>query len=109
MGLHPDILKRIEQSKKDGGIDLRELKVGAEFFVQTQNTIYHVIKTGDTTYTIQGNERICPEPKACRISGSTWGGSMLKMNFVGINMHMEFYVDKKMYTTSKITEAGILR
>src|SRR5438034_271531 len=35
-----------------------------------------------------GSER--PERVLVRIAGSTWGGSMLKMHFVGRGMHLEF-------------------
>jgi len=32
----------------------------------------------------------CPDPVPVRIAGSTWGGSMLKLRFIGRGMHLEF-------------------
>jgi hypothetical protein len=40
---------------------------------------------------ISGHPQYCPQPVLVAISGSTWGGSMLKPDFVGRGMHLEFY------------------
>lgn len=39
---------------------------------------------------LSGHPEFCPRPVPVRISGSTWGGSMLKEGFLGRGMHMEF-------------------
>jgi len=45
---------------------------------------------GDGTVFISGHPEFCPDPSEVWINGSTWGGSMLKMNYVGHGMHLEF-------------------
>jgi hypothetical protein len=32
----------------------------------------------------------CPEPTLVTIHGSTWGGSMIKADYIGRGMHLEF-------------------
>jgi len=39
---------------------------------------------------ISGHPEFCPEPVQVAIAGSTWGGSMLKLQYVGRGMHLEF-------------------
>ena len=40
---------------------------------------------------ISGHPQYCPEPVQVTIAGSTWGGSMLKVRFIGRGMHLEFH------------------
>jgi hypothetical protein len=40
---------------------------------------------------ISGHPQFCPLPVQVTIAGSTWGGSMLKMRFIGRGMQMEFH------------------
>ena len=42
-----------------------------------------------------------PQPVQVIIAGSTWGGSMLKMRFIGRGMHLEFH--HPAYSTAIIT------
>ena len=75
------------------------LPVGRVLIVQTQNTRYRIIKTGDETFTIQGHP--------CRIHGSTWGGSMLRVGWIGRGMHLEYSLlgnSRGAYITSRIME-----
>lgn len=107
--LHPAINERIAQSELDGGVKLTDLSVGDGVLVRTKNTLYVVHKTADREYQIEGNEKYCPEPTPCKIAGSTWGGSMLKMDFVGKGMHMEYYIKGQCITTTAIKHVEIVR
>lgn len=102
--LHPQIAFNIEQSEKDGGIWLRDVRGTVK--VQTLNTLYTLTDIDPATATakIQGHPRYCLVPTACRINGSTWGGSMLKVGFIGRGMHLEFSVNHPdgVITTSQI-------
>ncbi len=69
---------------------MKDVAVGKTLLVQTKNTLYTIRKTGEESYTIEGSARFCPIPTECNIHGSTWGGSMLKVNFIGRGMRMEF-------------------
>ena len=39
---------------------------------------------------LSGHPEFCPEPVQVAISGSTWGGAMLKQRYIGRGMHLEF-------------------
>lgn len=87
-GLDPEIIKRIEEQKKIGGVQLDEMDVGTTIHAQTANTLYEIKVVGKDKFRVKGG-RYFPEPKEVAISGSTWGGSMLKVKWLGIGMHIE--------------------
>ena len=108
--LDPRICHKIDQSEKDGGLDLTGLIEGDEVHVQTQNTLYKIKKAEDRWFHIEGHAKYCPTPTRGRIQGSTFGGSMLKLNFLGINMHMEMVLDGwGVVTTTAIKEIHVFR
>lgn len=81
--------------------------------VRTKHTIYTLDVDGNQI-TIKdsrqdGKPNRFAEPTKCNIHGSTWGGSMLKMNYIGVGMHLEFSVPGKpgYYTTSQIESLTI--
>lgn len=88
--LHPDILRNIEESKKNGGIQLDKLTAGTCIEAQTRNTLYKIRVLENGKYMIEGGFYF-EEPTEASIVGSTWGGSMLKPRWLGIDMHMEFW------------------
>lgn len=109
--LTPEINRAIAQSEIEGGVFLESLKPGTILKVQTKNTLYIIQKTGDTpaVYLIMGHPRYCPTPSPTTIIGSTWGGSMLKVGFIGRGMRMEFSdprycAPRGTITTSEIQE-----
>ena len=54
---------------------------------------------------IWGQPQYCPEPVAVRVEGSTWGGSMLKVRFLGRGMRLEFqHPTCRRIVTSQIVE-----
>jgi hypothetical protein len=108
---HPNlsdaINRNIAQSEADGGIWLRELKDGDDVSIHTLNTRYTLRKRGETL-TLEGHSKYCPVPTNAHIAGSTWGGSMLKMGFVGVGMHLEFGTDQHpRVTTSRIVSVAL--
>lgn len=94
-------LFKMEGSKSSGEI----LPIGKTLLVQTKNTLYRIEKRGDEDYLISGHPRYCPEPTKANIHGSTWGGSMLKVGFVGRGMRLEFSISGEgTITTSEIQD-----
>jgi hypothetical protein len=69
------------------------LATGKTLHVQTQNTLYIIEKRGDDEFYISGHKKYCPIPVKCHIFGCNYGGSMLRMNYVGRGMYMEFAID----------------
>ena len=102
--LSDDINRNMAESELQGGFHLKDVKEGEFLEVETQSRLYTIEKKADGTY-IQGHPKYCPEPTKVHISGSTWGGSILKTDFVGRGMHLEFVLPEgKTVTTSKISE-----
>lgn len=74
--------------------------------VTTRNTKYTFIrKDGETIgYAMKedgSHPRYLAEPSEVHIAGSTWGGSMLKVGYIGVGMYLEFWCGKTI-TTSQI-------
>ena len=59
--------------------------------IQTQNHCYTAVLLSGSQALISGHPHYCPEPVLVAIAGSTWGGSMLKLRFIGRGMHLEFH------------------
>ena len=91
--LTPEVNRAIAQSEIEGGVFIDKLKDGAVLSVRTHNTSYTIEKKlvdGAAVYLISGHPKYCPTPSLTHIVGSTWGGSMIKVGFIGRGMRMEF-------------------
>ena len=86
-----EVNRNIVQSEIEGGVCLEDLSEGARLEVETQNRWYTILVGNGGKELIWGHPRYCPDPVAVRIAGSTWGGSMLKLRFIGRGMHLEFW------------------
>lgn len=81
------------------------LPVGATLQVQTSNTLYTIRKTGKATFTIKGHPKFCPVEVPCNIHGSTWGGSMMRIGWIGRGMYLTFSTEQHHgVVTSKVEE-----
>ena len=89
--LSDEVNRNIIQSEMEGGVCLDELAEGARLEVETQNRWYTILIGNGGEQLIWGHPQYCPDPVAVRIAGSTWGGSMLKLRFIGRGMCMEFH------------------
>jgi hypothetical protein len=88
--LSDEINRNIIQSEIEGGVFLNTLPNGAVLEIETQNRTYTLVSRGDGDVLLSGHPTFCPEPSVVRIHGSTWGGAMLKHQFIGRGMHLEF-------------------
>ncbi len=88
--LSDEVNRHIVQSEIEGGVFLKDLPSAAVLQIQTQHHCYTVVLQNDGSVLISGHPRYCPQPVLVAISGSTWGGSMLKRRFVGRGMRLEF-------------------
>ena len=108
---HPDLSREINDAIADselqGGCRFDEVPENQIVRVQTHNTLYELVKRGGKEY-IRGNQNYCPDWTECRLSGSTWGGSMLKVRFIGRGMRMEAVLVDGFFTTSEIREVSLL-
>jgi hypothetical protein len=95
----------IAQSEIEGGVNLDNLSDGEVLEVETQNRWYSIVVGRRGKDLISGHPQYCPGPVAIRIEGSTWGGSMLKVRFVGRGMRLEFqHPTYHRIVTSRIVE-----
>lgn len=104
--LQPDILRRIQEQDEFKGIKIHSLPAGIVIEVQTVNSIYRIETTEYKGHVyVQGGK--LPERTRAYFDGSTWGGSMLKLGWIGYNMHMEIRTDKKLLCTSPVQGAVV--
>jgi len=82
--------RNIIQSEIEGGVYLKDLPPGSALSIQTRSRVYEMVVLGDGAALLSGHPEFCPEPTEVQIQGSTWGGSMLKAQFVGRGMHLEY-------------------
>src|SRR6202047_2832383 len=91
---HPNLAEEVNgsiiQSEIEGGVYLGDLPPSTVLHIQTMNHCYTAVLLGGSEALLSGHPEFGPEPVQVAISGSTWGGSMLKLQFVGRGMHLEF-------------------
>ena len=85
-----EVNRNIAQSEIEGGVYLDRLCEGAVLEVETQHHGYTIVIRGHGRDLISGHPKYCPDPVPVRIEGSTWGGSMLKVRYIGRGMRLEF-------------------
>jgi hypothetical protein len=106
---HPNLADEVNcaicKSEVEGGVFLDALPPGTNLEVQTENRAYHLVAQGKGKALISGHPDFCPSPVLVGIHGSTWGGSMLKVGYLGRGMRMEFgHHPFGIITTSRIRE-----
>ncbi len=86
LGIHGDLV----QSQVEGGVCLDDLAPGVVLRVETANHVYRIVHHGNSKVLISGHPEFCPSPVLVTLHGSNWGGSLLKSNFIGRGMRLEF-------------------
>ena len=104
---HPNLADEVNrgiiQSEIEGGVFLNDLPPSTILHIQTMNHCYTAVLLGGSEALLSGHPKFCPEPVQVAIQGSTWGGSMLKLQYVGRGMHLEFRHPR--YTSPIVTSA----
>jgi hypothetical protein len=88
--LSDEVNRNIVGSEIEGGVSLGDLPPSTVLEIQTQHHRYTAVFLGESQALISGHPEFCPEPVLVAIAGSTWGGSMLKLRYIGRGMHLEF-------------------
>jgi hypothetical protein len=88
--LSDDVNRAIVQSEVEGGVFLHDLPPSTILEIQTLNHCYTAVLLGGSDALLSGHPQFCPSPVQVAIAGSSWGGSMLKLRYVGRGMHLEF-------------------
>src|SRR6202167_2669733 len=106
--LSDSVNRNIIRSEIEGGVYLRDLPPGSVLSIRTRNRVYEMVVLGDGAALISGHPEFCPEPTEVQIQGSTWGGSMLKAQFVGRGMHLEYtHPSLRRTITSRIVDIRV--
>jgi len=90
LNLSDEVNGNIIRSEIEGGVSLGDLPPSTVLEIQTQHHRYTAVFLGESQALISGHPEYCPEPVLVAIAGSTWGGSMLKLRYIGRGMHLEF-------------------
>ena len=99
------INRNMIQSEIEGGVHLDRLLPGDKLQVETRDWICDFEYCGEYRAIISGHPVYCPEPVEVNVAGSTWGGSLLKLHFIGRGMHLEFlHPVYQRVVTSRIAE-----
>jgi hypothetical protein len=101
--LSDEVNHNIVQSEIEGGVFLENLAPATVLLIRTQHHSYTAVLLGGSQAMISGHPDYCPQPVLVSIAGSTWGGSMLKLRFLGRGMHLEFHHPE--YRTPIVTSA----
>ncbi len=92
-----------EEASRRGGVDLLELPVLTCLEVQTQNTAYEVVVLSpfESKVLVQGG-RFFVEPTESYLCGSSYGGNLLKVSWVGVGMCLEVMREGRRIVTSTV-------
>jgi hypothetical protein len=106
---HPNlgdgVNRNLAQSEIEGGVHLSRLSAGDELEIRTENRSYCLTYQGLGRAMLSGHPQFCPQPVMVRIHGSTWGGSMIKAEYIGRGMRLEFrHPHFQTVVTSRILE-----
>ena len=85
------------------GIHVRDVETLATLLARTENSVYRIIplEAGSSRVLIQGG-RFFPEPTEVRFAGSGFGGSFLKLGWIGLGLRMEILWDGQRIITSRV-------
>lgn len=101
------IEQRAREQQELGGIDVTKLKPNTKIEIKTKNGEYYIELLDN-----QGNVKIkgsrIPTPTNAYFSGSTWGGSIIKLHWIGFGMYMEFSLNDKPFWTDAVKTAKII-
>jgi len=91
------------------GIDVSKLPQGTKLLVKTHYSLYVIEKLDYGNKVLVKGGKYFTKPKEVNFPGSTWGGSCIKVNWIGYGMRMEFQLPGlRKITTSGVKNATII-
>lgn len=103
-----DILSIIGKNKNNPGIDVNRLKTGTKLKIKTINSLYEFEVLPERGYLLAQGGKYIKEKQVVWLTGSTYGGSMLRIGWISLDMHMEIWIGKRKLTTSCVKNAMII-
>ena len=98
----------VEAASRADGVGLTDVDTFTTLVVQTDNSVYHitVLQPYKREVFVQGGAFFRERRRAC-LSGSSFGGSCLKMGWVGVGLHMEFHAEDQWIITSHVRSIAV--
>jgi hypothetical protein len=90
------------------GVNVLDLEPLTELRVETTNSLYRIVVSQRTAVFVQGG-RFFPETSPADLAGATFGGSLLKIGWIGIGMRMEICGDDGPIVTSPVRRITVER
>ena len=111
----PDVVPRfrtldgvVEAGSQADGIGLIDVDAFTTLVVRTDNSVYRItiLRPHTREVLVQGGKFFPERTRAC-LSGSTFGGSCLKMGWVGLGLHLEFHAGDQWIITSHVRAIAV--
>ena len=111
----PDVVPRpctldgfVEEVSRTHGVGLADMDTFSTLVVRTRNSVYHItiLRPYAREVLVQGGAFFAARTRAC-LDGSSFGGSCLKLGWVGIGSHMEFHADDQWIITSHVRSIAV--
>ncbi len=98
----------VEATSQANGVGLADVDAFSTSVVRTRNSVYHItiLRPYAREVLVQGGEFFTARTRAC-LNGSSFGGSCLKLGWVGIGSHMEFHADDQWIITSHVRSIAV--
>ena len=94
------------------GINVREAEPLVPILVTTKNSRYRIIplRWGQSDVLVQGGS-FFPDLTEAHLAGSTFGGSLLKMHWIMVGLHMEIATEHGVgpIVTTRVTDVRVER
>ncbi len=105
--IDPLLARLIRQSETSGGLPLKDVPDGSVVEVHTRNSVYRIAvadrdRARVAIQRIRGNNQFFTNPELVQLRGSTFGGSVLKIGWIGIGMYLELNTPYGIVATSTI-------
>jgi hypothetical protein len=85
------------------GVCVRDLEPLTTLLVRTCNSLYRIIVSRGTAVLVQGGQ-FFPEVTLGHLDGSSFGGSLLKLAWIGVGLRMEISSGGQRIVTSPVRE-----
>jgi hypothetical protein len=98
------------QNDRVTGIDLRSLPAGTAVVVDTRHSRYRFVMLDESgrNALVEGG-RYFPRATTARVEGSTLGGSLLKVGWIGLGLFVELSFGGKRIITSRVRSISMPR